>query len=136
MVINTFPDLTSIFNHRLQQTQNLLYESTKDFLQLKFDTRTHEESWMVEKDQLLRELDSCQVRKTGSAGSERRQPLQRSSNTPRPLSKPQLESQQAHKHELKVILFLVSSKIICTVYQLVSGQNKSLFLIYVRINSK
>lgn len=108
MVINTFPDLTSILNHRLQQTQNLLYESTKDFLQLKFDTRTHEKSWMVEKDQLLRELDSChdRVRKAGSAGSERRQAWQRSSDTARLLPRPQLESQQAHKHELKVNFIL------------------------------
>ncbi|KAK7121896.1 hypothetical protein R3I93_022858 [Phoxinus phoxinus] len=47
---------------KLQRTQNLLYESTRDFLQLKFSSRAHEKSWMVEKDRLLRELDSCQER--------------------------------------------------------------------------
>ena len=47
---------------RLQRTQNLLYESTRDFLQLKFQTRGHEKSWMAEKDRLLRDLDACQER--------------------------------------------------------------------------
>ncbi|NXC36198.1 CCD77 protein, partial [Campylorhamphus procurvoides] len=40
----------------LQKTQNLLYESTRDFLQLKFDTRANEKAWMAEKDRLLRQL--------------------------------------------------------------------------------
>ncbi|KAG7254286.1 hypothetical protein CRUP_007134 [Coryphaenoides rupestris] len=47
---------------KLQRTQTLLYESTRDFLQLKFETRAHEKSWMAEKDRLLRELDTCQER--------------------------------------------------------------------------
>ncbi|CAL8358711.1 unnamed protein product [Lota lota] len=47
---------------KLQRTQNLLYESTRDFLQLKFQTRAHEKSWMAEKDRLLRDLDACQER--------------------------------------------------------------------------
>uniref|UniRef100_A0A8C6UKM3 Coiled-coil domain containing 77 n=1 Tax=Neogobius melanostomus TaxID=47308 RepID=A0A8C6UKM3_9GOBI len=47
---------------KLQQTQNLLYDSTRDFLQLKFDTRALEKSWMAEKDKLLREMDSCHHR--------------------------------------------------------------------------
>ncbi|XP_077066161.1 coiled-coil domain-containing protein 77 isoform X1 [Siphateles boraxobius] len=47
---------------KLQRTQNLLYESTRDFLQLKFSSRAQEKSWMTEKDRLLRELDSCQER--------------------------------------------------------------------------
>uniref|UniRef100_A0A3B5KYR4 Uncharacterized protein n=1 Tax=Xiphophorus couchianus TaxID=32473 RepID=A0A3B5KYR4_9TELE len=46
----------------LQQTQNLLHESTRDFLQQKFDARANEKSWIVEKDRLLRELDSCHNR--------------------------------------------------------------------------
>ncbi|NXU89436.1 CCD77 protein, partial [Xiphorhynchus elegans] len=40
----------------LRKTQNLLYESTRDFLQLKFDTRANEKAWMAEKDCLLRQL--------------------------------------------------------------------------------
>ncbi|CAL8296578.1 unnamed protein product [Boreogadus saida] len=47
---------------KLQRNQNLLYESTRDFLQLKFETRGHEKSWMAEKDRLLRDLDGCQER--------------------------------------------------------------------------
>ncbi|XP_025972802.1 coiled-coil domain-containing protein 77 isoform X2 [Dromaius novaehollandiae] len=42
---------------KLHKTQNLLYESTRDFLQLKFDTRANEKAWMAEKDSLLRKLD-------------------------------------------------------------------------------
>ncbi|KAJ0029712.1 hypothetical protein NQD34_004709 [Periophthalmus magnuspinnatus] len=56
---------------KLQQTQNLLHDSTRDFLQLKFDTRALEKSWMTEKDKLLRELDSChnRLRKPGPTGT-------------------------------------------------------------------
>ncbi|NXH25583.1 CCD77 protein, partial [Myiagra hebetior] len=41
---------------KLHKTQNLLYESTRDFLQLKFDARANEKAWMAEKDTLLRKL--------------------------------------------------------------------------------
>ncbi|XP_060135954.1 coiled-coil domain-containing protein 77 isoform X2 [Zootoca vivipara] len=39
------------------KVQNLLHESTRDFLQMKFDARANEKSWMAEKDRLLRKLD-------------------------------------------------------------------------------
>lgn len=93
-----------IWHVRLQRTQNLLYESTRDFLQLKFDTRAHEKSWMVEKDRLLRELDSChnRLRKSGSAGPELGRTWQPSSSTALLLPRPPPESQQTHKEELKV----------------------------------
>ncbi|XP_075715904.1 coiled-coil domain-containing protein 77 [Rhinoderma darwinii] len=42
---------------KLNKTQKLLYESTRDFLQLKFEGRANEKSWMAEKDRLLQELD-------------------------------------------------------------------------------
>ncbi|XP_064011735.1 coiled-coil domain-containing protein 77 isoform X2 [Pogoniulus pusillus] len=42
---------------KLQKTQNLLYESTRDFLQLKLDARASEKAWIAEKDSLLRKLD-------------------------------------------------------------------------------
>ncbi|XP_069619059.1 coiled-coil domain-containing protein 77 [Ranitomeya imitator] len=45
---------------KLHKTQRLLYESTRDFLQLKFEGRANEKSWMAEKDQLLQELDRRQ----------------------------------------------------------------------------
>ncbi|XP_030070138.1 LOW QUALITY PROTEIN: coiled-coil domain-containing protein 77 [Microcaecilia unicolor] len=48
-----------VLTDKLHKTQNLLHESTRDYLQLKFDGRAHEKSWMAEKDQLLRELDRC-----------------------------------------------------------------------------
>ncbi|XP_012879119.1 PREDICTED: coiled-coil domain-containing protein 77 [Dipodomys ordii] len=40
----------------LHHTQELLYESTRDFLQLRFDSQSKEQSWMLEKDQLVLEL--------------------------------------------------------------------------------
>ncbi|XP_054750842.1 coiled-coil domain-containing protein 77-like [Lytechinus pictus] len=44
---------------RLHQTQNLLYDSTRDYLQLKYESRAEEKRWMGEKDKLLQELDRC-----------------------------------------------------------------------------
>ena len=65
-----WPYLYHIFRHsfclffffpfpRLHQTQNLLYDSTRDYLQLKYENRAHEKGWMAEKDRLLQELDRC-----------------------------------------------------------------------------
>ncbi|AWP08748.1 putative coiled-coil domain-containing protein 77 [Scophthalmus maximus] len=90
---------------KLQRTQNLLYESTKDFLQLKFDSRAHEKSWMVEKDRLLRDLDSChnRLRKTGSAGTEPGRTSQPSDSMAGRLPQPQPQSQRTHKEELKAM---------------------------------
>ena len=48
-----------ILYSRLHKTQDLLYDSTKDFLQLRYEGREHERKWMGEKDKLLRELDNC-----------------------------------------------------------------------------
>ncbi|XP_012946960.1 coiled-coil domain-containing protein 77 [Aplysia californica] len=42
---------------KLHKTQDLLYDSTKDFLELRFEGRTMERAWMAEKDRLLREMD-------------------------------------------------------------------------------
>ncbi|XP_035204309.1 coiled-coil domain-containing protein 77 [Oxyura jamaicensis] len=50
-------DKIKTLTDKLHKTQNLLYESTRDFLQLKFDTRANEKAWMAEKDSLLRKLD-------------------------------------------------------------------------------
>ncbi|NXO55342.1 CCD77 protein, partial [Aramus guarauna] len=49
-------DKIKTITDKLRKTQNLLYESTRDFLQLKFDARANEKAWMVEKDSLLRKL--------------------------------------------------------------------------------
>ncbi|KAM6090080.1 coiled-coil domain-containing protein 77 isoform 3-T4 [Theristicus caerulescens] len=50
-------DKIKTITDKLHKTQNLLYESTRDFLQLKFDARANEKAWMAEKDSLLRKLD-------------------------------------------------------------------------------
>lgn len=42
---------------KLLQTQNLLHESTKDYLDLKYQARQIERKWMSEKDHLMQELD-------------------------------------------------------------------------------
>ncbi|XP_013384088.1 coiled-coil domain-containing protein 77 isoform X3 [Lingula anatina] len=44
---------------KLTKTQDLLYDSTKDFLELRYEGRANERRWMAEKDQFLRELDVC-----------------------------------------------------------------------------
>lgn len=43
---------------KLHKTQDLLYESTKDFLELRYQGRANERQWMAEKDKLLRDLDN------------------------------------------------------------------------------
>ena len=43
----------------MHKTQDLLYESTKDFLELRYQGRANERQWMAEKDKLLREMDQC-----------------------------------------------------------------------------
>ncbi|XP_014792684.1 PREDICTED: coiled-coil domain-containing protein 77 [Calidris pugnax] len=60
---------------KLHKTQNLLYESTRDFLQLKFDARANEKAWMAEKDSLLRKLDkdSDQLIISKEPGREKKQ---------------------------------------------------------------
>ncbi|NXV83612.1 CCD77 protein, partial [Atlantisia rogersi] len=50
-------DKIKTITDKLHKTQNLLYESTRDFLQLKSDARAKEKAWMAEKDSLLRKLD-------------------------------------------------------------------------------
>lgn len=52
-------DSTMIKNlkEKLLKTQNLLHESTKDFLEGKYEMRAVERKWMTEKDQLLNDLD-------------------------------------------------------------------------------
>ncbi|XP_071809909.1 coiled-coil domain-containing protein 77-like [Asterias amurensis] len=46
-------------NEKLHRTQQMLYDSTKDYLELKYEGRSHERGWMAEKDHLLQELDHC-----------------------------------------------------------------------------
>ncbi|XP_064632480.1 coiled-coil domain-containing protein 77-like [Lineus longissimus] len=46
---------------KLHKTQDLLYDSTKDFLELRYEGRANERNWMAEKDGLLQELDACKA---------------------------------------------------------------------------
>ncbi|XP_028813705.1 coiled-coil domain-containing protein 77 [Denticeps clupeoides] len=96
-------DRVTAFTERLQHTQNLLYESTRDFLQLKFQSRANEKGWMAEKDRLLQQLDSCQERLRAS----------RSGCDPPGISLPRVlrkaasaaasESQQMRREEMKAL---------------------------------
>lgn len=47
--------------YSLHHTQELLYESTKDFLQLRFENQNKEKSWMLEKDQLMSKIKQYRV---------------------------------------------------------------------------
>lgn len=42
---------------QLHTTQSMLYDSTKDYLDLKFEFRSAERAWMADKDELLTKLD-------------------------------------------------------------------------------
>lgn len=52
-------DIVKIQNlsDQLHTTQNMLYDSTKDYLDLKYEFRSCERAWMAEKDGLYTELD-------------------------------------------------------------------------------
>ena len=50
-------DKIKMMQEKLKKTQDLLYDSTKDFLELKYEIRANERHWMVEKDRLVQEID-------------------------------------------------------------------------------
>lgn len=47
----------------------LLYESTKDFLQVKYELRAKEREWIAEKDKLLQEMDRMREQISATSGS-------------------------------------------------------------------
>ncbi|XP_068950463.1 coiled-coil domain-containing protein 77 isoform X3 [Petaurus breviceps papuanus] len=49
-----------VLTNNLQRTQEFLYESTKDFLHLKFENQDKEKEWVTEKDHLLWKLSQYQ----------------------------------------------------------------------------
>ncbi|XP_072510183.1 coiled-coil domain-containing protein 77 isoform X1 [Notamacropus eugenii] len=49
-----------VLTNNLQRTQEFLYESTKDFLHLKFENQDKEKEWVTEKDHLLWKLTQYQ----------------------------------------------------------------------------
>lgn len=89
---------TGISFYRLHKTQNLLYESTCDFLQLKFDARANEKAWMAEKDSLLRKLDK-------NMGISKDPGREKQRDTKKTLQAD--GASKLHSRELKVICFLV-----------------------------
>ncbi|XP_062402654.1 coiled-coil domain-containing protein 77 [Sardina pilchardus] len=93
-------DRITALSNKLQRTQTLLYESTRDFLQLKFDSRTHEKGWMVEKDRLLRQLDTCHEKlRSGRGGLDR----PGHATVPQRLAQAPPESQQMHQEEIRAL---------------------------------
>ena len=50
-------DKIKTMQEKLRKTQDLLYDSTKDFLELKYEIRANERHWMVERDRLVQEID-------------------------------------------------------------------------------
>ncbi|XP_070558268.1 coiled-coil domain-containing protein 77-like [Ptychodera flava] len=52
-------DKIQTLTDKLHKTQDLLYDSTKDYLELKYENRADERVWMSEKDRLLQELDKA-----------------------------------------------------------------------------
>ena len=53
---------------QLYITQSMLYDCTKDYLDLKYEHRANERQWMVEKDLLLQQLDYYQEQTRVGAG--------------------------------------------------------------------
>ncbi|XP_028398129.1 coiled-coil domain-containing protein 77-like [Dendronephthya gigantea] len=50
-------DKIKSLTEKLHQTQDLLYQSTKDFLELKYDLRARERQWMIDRDRLVQEIE-------------------------------------------------------------------------------
>lgn len=53
---------------QLHLTQGMLYESTKDYLDLKYEFKAEERQWIEEKDNLLQKLDHFREQMDLSAG--------------------------------------------------------------------
>lgn len=50
-------DKIKTLQEKLHKTHDLLYDSTKDFLELKYDLRARERHWMIERDRLIQEIE-------------------------------------------------------------------------------
>lgn len=50
-------DKIKMMQEKLRKTHDLLYDSTKDFLELKYEIRANERHWMAERDRLVQEID-------------------------------------------------------------------------------
>lgn len=87
--------------YRLNKTQNLLYESTRDFLQLKSDVRASEKAWMVEKENLLRKIgkDSDQLIGRETEREKKQRDTKKMLQAEREAGKP-------HSRDVKVIFYV------------------------------
>ncbi len=61
-------DKIQSLTEQLSKMQSLLYDSTKDFLQLKYSHRAKERDWMAEKDHLLNDMDKLKEQLSTTAG--------------------------------------------------------------------
>lgn len=84
-------DKIQTITQKLHKTQDLLYDSTKDLLELRYSHRAHERVWMGEKDKLLQQLDAC------------RQQLNLSRDDPVLTGGDGLDSQAADKEEIQAL---------------------------------
>ena len=50
-------DKIKSLTEKLHKTQDLLYQSAKDFLELKYDLRARERQWMIDRDRLVQEIE-------------------------------------------------------------------------------
>ena len=50
-------DKIKSLTEKLHKSQDLLYQSTKDFLELKYDLRARERQWMIDRDRLVQEIE-------------------------------------------------------------------------------
>ena len=53
---------------KLHQTQDLLYDSTRDYLELKYEHRDHERAWIEEKETLLHRIEELKDDVYGARG--------------------------------------------------------------------
>ena len=56
--------------NRLKRTQDLLYQSTKDFLKLKYETRVKERAWVEDRASLLKRMDQLTTRLDEMTGED------------------------------------------------------------------
>ncbi|PVD24756.1 hypothetical protein C0Q70_15242 [Pomacea canaliculata] len=61
-----------ILTEKLHKTQDLLYDSTRDFLEQRYQGRADEREWMAEKDKLLRQLDACKQQLTTNTSTHQK----------------------------------------------------------------
>ncbi|CAB4026700.1 Hypothetical predicted protein, partial [Paramuricea clavata] len=62
-------DKIKSLTEKLHKSQDLLYQSTKDFLELKYDLRARERQWMIDRDRLVQEIEHFRLQVDVSGSS-------------------------------------------------------------------